>query len=160
MSGMPLDLSGADVKGFDPIPAGVYDATVFKAEMQETKGGPEAKMPAGTPRLNVQFRLAAEEGEPFYNRRFFTSYTFPPADYDKAKAAKMQGMFVRFLTAIGYEEKKVMGGKFNLDVEDLAGRECRIVVALKPKYGGAEGEFDNEVKGVKSRNAENTSSIL
>jgi hypothetical protein len=142
-----LDLSGADTSGFDTIKAGTYDAVVFKAEMQETKGGPEAKMPAGTPKLNIQLKITEE---PYNNRRVFTSYVIPPADYDPTKAAKMKGMFVRFLTAIGYDEKKVQSGKFNLDIEDLSGRECRVVVGVKPKWGGAEGETDNEVKGVKA----------
>lgn len=158
MGGMALDLTGADTSGFAPIDAGTYDAVVFKAEMQETKGGPGSKLPAGTPKLNIQFKITegGEDGK-FYNRRQFTSYTFPPADYDKDKAAKMKGMLVRFLTAIGYDEKKVTGGKFNLDIEDLTGRECRIVVALKPKYQGAEGEMDNEVKGVKAAGSSSAS---
>lgn len=151
MGGMALDLTGADTSGFDAMDAGTYDAVVFKAEMQETKGGPNAKLPAGTPKLNIQFKITegGEDGK-YFNRRQFTSYTFPPADYDKDKAAKMKGMLVRFLVAIGYEEKKVTAGKFNLDVEDLTGRECRIVVAKKPKYQGEPGEMDNEVKGVKA----------
>jgi hypothetical protein len=147
-----LDLSGADLKGFEPIPAGVYDAEIFKAEMGETKGGPEAKLPAGTPRLNVQFRIVdGGEGSPVYNRRVFTSFNFPDESYDAAKRAKAQGFFVRFMVAIGYDQKKLTNGKFQLDVEDLGGRECRVVVAQKPKYGGVEGEMDNEVKGVKER---------
>lgn len=146
-----LDLSGADLRGFDPIPAGVYDAVVFKAEMQETKGGPEAKLPAGTPKVNIQFKITdGGEGAPFFNRRVFSSYVIPPEDYDKDKAAKLKGMLVRFLVAVGYDEKKVQSGKFSLDMDDLTGRDCRVVVALKPKYGGAEGEMDNEVKGVKA----------
>lgn len=143
-----LDLSGADLKGFDPIPAGVYDAIVVKAEMLETKGGADAKLPAGTPRLNIQFKI---DGGEFDNRRVFTSYTFPPDSYDKAKGAKMKGMFVRFMVALGFDEKKLTSGKFNLDVDEITGRECRVVVALKPKYMGEEGEMDNEVKGVKAR---------
>lgn len=143
-----LDLSGADTKGFDVIPSGAYNATVFAAEMQETQGGPAAKLPAGTPKVNVQFRISDGEYE---NRRVFNSFVIPPADYENA--AKLKGMLVRFLVALGYDEKKITSGKFDLDMEDLIGRECTVVVGQKPKYNGAEGEMDNVVKGIKPAGA-------
>ena len=143
-----LDLTGADTTGFDPLPSGAYNCTVFAAEMQETKGGPEAKLPEGTPKINVQFRIS--EGD-YENRRLFNAYVIPPADY--VNAPKLKGMLVRFLEALGYDEKKITSGKFNLDVEDMIGRECVVVVGQKPKYNGAEGEMDNVVKGVKPAGA-------
>lgn len=146
-----LDLTGADTKGFDAIPSGTYACTVFEAQMQETKGGPEAKLPAGTPKINVQFRISEGEHE---NRRLFNAYVIPPADY--VNAAKLKGMLVNFLKAVGYDEKKIVSGKFNLDVEDLIGREVNVVVGQKPKYNGAEGEMDNEVRGVKAPGAVNS----
>lgn len=137
-----LDLSGADLKGFDPLPAGSYNATIFSAEMQETSGA--GKTPAGTPKLNIRFNVT---DEPFVNRVLWGNYVIPPDDYDKA--AQLKGMLVRFLTAVGYDEKKLTSGKFNLDLEDLAGRECVVTVKVEPKYGGEEGEMTNAVTGVK-----------
>lgn len=139
-----LDLSGADLKGFDPIPAGQYPAEVFEVKMEETQGGEGAKLPAGTPRVNVQFRITDGEYE---NRRVFNSYVLPPADYEKA--AIMKGMFVRFLIAVGYDEKKVTSGKWTFDADDFPGRACTVTVAQQPKRGGAEGEMVNVVKAVK-----------
>lgn len=139
----PLDLSDADLKGFQPIPAGQYNATIFAAEMQETSG--EGKTPKGTPKLSVQFRVSDGEHE---NARLWGNYVIPPSDYEKA--AQLKGMLVRFLVAVGYDEKKLTSGKFNLDVDDLAGRECVVSVKIVPRYGGEEGEMTNNISGVKA----------
>ena len=137
-----LDLSGADDSAFDPIPSGAYPAVVFEAAMTETKGGPEAKLPAGTPMLKVQFKITHED---YDNRRAFTNYVFPPEDYDQSKAAKLKGNLVRFLTALGYDRDKIVSGKFKLDVEELVGKECTVVLGQQ-EYNG---ETTNNVKGVK-----------
>ena len=137
-----LDLSGADTKGFEPIPAGSYNCTVFSAEMGETSG--QGKTPAGTPKLNVRFRVS---DDPYENRALWANYVIPPDDYEKAP--QLKGMFVRFLTALGYDEKKIVSGKFNLDLEDLAGRECVVTVKVEPKFGGQPDEMTNTVTGVK-----------
>lgn len=170
-----LDLSGADTSGFDALPAGSYHCEVYKVEMQETKGGPNAKLPAGTPRMNVQFRVLgktgeAEQGEesPHYNRRLFNGYTFPPAKaadgskYPADKAAKMKGMIARFFVALGYTEEEVVSNEFAPDFEEMPGRACIVTIKVKQKYNGAEGELDNEVTGVKpaQSNALATSGLL
>lgn len=148
---MPLlNLKDADTSGFDPIPAGTYDAAIYEAKMDEVKNASgEGKLPAGTPMVKVQFKITegGEEGE-YYNRRVFRNFIIPPEKgYDKAKAAKMKGMFVRFLTAIGYEESEIVSADFDLNLEELAGKECRVVVAVRPAT--EEYEAQNEVKGVK-----------
>lgn len=152
-----LDLSGADTRGFPPIPSGTYAAEIHEAAMQETKGGPTAKYPAGTPKVNVQFRItqeyAADGTTKVLNRRVFSGYVLPPEESLKndpeGKAARTLGMFVRLLIAAGFEEKDVKSKKFHFDVNDLTNRELMVVVGQKPKFGGEEGEMDNEVKGVK-----------
>lgn len=139
-----LDLSGAELSNH--VPAGSYNCTVFAAEMQETQGGEGSKLPKGTPKINVQFRIS--DG-PHENKRFFASYVIPPADYEKAP--QLKGMLVRFLKGLGYDQKKLTSGKFNLDLEDMAGRECVVTVKVKPKYGSdpEDNEFTNEVTGIK-----------
>lgn len=135
-----LDLS--DAQKFEPAPAGSYPCTIYEASMGEVSG--QGKLPAGTPKLQVTFRVT--EGE-YADRRFWGNYAIPPNDYDKAP--QLKGMLVRFLTAVGYDEKKLTSGKFNLDVEDLTGRECVVTVKVEPRYGGEEGEMTNTVTGVK-----------
>lgn len=137
-----LDLSGADLKGFEPVPAGSYPCKVFEASMGETSG--EGKLPAGTPKLMVTFIVT--EGE-FEKRRFWGNYSIPPADYEKAP--QLKGMLVRFLTALGYDEKKLVSGKFNLDVDDLVGKECVVTVKVEQRYNAEPGEMTNTVSGVK-----------
>jgi hypothetical protein len=149
MSPLSLNLAGADTKGFDAIPAGTYDAAVQEMKMIEIKGE-EGALPKGTPGFNVQFRI---NGGDFDNRRVFTNYWIAPEKVSGKKyenKSKMDGMLVRFFTALGFDEAEVTGGSFEPDLEDLIGTECRVVVGQKPKYGGAEGELDNEVRGVKA----------
>lgn len=137
-----LDLSGADLKGFEPVPAGSYPCTIYEATMGETSG--QGKLPQGTPKLQITFVVT--EGE-FAKRRFWGNYVIPPNDYEKA--AQLKGMLVRFLVALGYDEKKLTSGKFNLDLEDIQGRECVVTVKIEPRFGGEEGEMTNTVTGVK-----------
>src|ERR1051325_3030194 len=128
MSTGPLNLAGADLKGFDPIDSGTYNATVFNVELKETKGGEDAKLPAGTPMWNVQFRISQE---PYENRRVFRQFVIAPAVVDGKPyehKAKMDGILVRFLMAIGYSQDEITSGDFNPSFEDMAGRECRVVV--------------------------------
>lgn len=142
--GGALDLSGADTSGFAPLDPGVYPAVVHEAEMTETKGGPQAKMPEGTPMLKVQFRIT----DPDDNHRAFGNYPIPGPDYDKDKAAKLKGNLVNMLVALGYDEKKITSGKFDLDVDDLVGRECDVVLNVKPDHNDPTEKVQN-LRGVK-----------
>jgi hypothetical protein len=143
--GFNLDLSGATESSFEAIPSGTYRATVKEVTMKQTKGGPEAKLPAGTPMLNVQFRIADGEYE---NRRMFRSYVIAP---DKIKGKKNEnksvtdGILYGFLKAVGYDPDEVKSGNFQLDVNDMAGRACRIKVGQRTY----QDEIQNEVKDVK-----------
>jgi hypothetical protein len=145
-----LDLSGADTSGFEAMPSGRYRCSIFSAEMVETKGSEGSKLPAGTPMIKVQwqvhFNVTDPENAEYENRRLFSNYSIPEKDYENA--AKLQGMLVRFLVAIGYEESEVTGKKFNLDVEDLVGREADVTVGQKPDYHDPE-TMTNDVKGVR-----------
>jgi Protein of unknown function (DUF669) len=151
MSG-PLNLQDADLSGFDAVEPGKYNATVFEVKWDAVKN-PGGKVPIGTPMLKIQFRASEDNPEGLENRRFFTQFVVPPKDYDKAKAQKMKGMIARALIALGEAEEAVLSKGYDLDTEDLVGRECVIVVGREPKKttGGevVEGEFNNPVKGIK-----------
>lgn len=136
-----LDLSGADSSGFDPIPAGEYDAIVYNAEMTETKGGPNAKLPAGSPMVKVEFRITEDEHK---NRVAYTNYVLVGSDADRT--AKALGGFVRFLVALGEDETKLKSKGFAYDkLSELNGKEC--VLRLGPPDPGYDF---NSVKGVKA----------
>jgi hypothetical protein len=157
-----LDLSGADTSlpEFDPIPSGSYEAAVYEAEWTETQGGPNSKLPAGTPRLSVTWVVIdeADDGK-WAKRRVWDSYIIPPAKIGSKvyeNKAKMDGIFVRFLEAIGYDKDEVMKEGFELDLEDVTGREATIVLGQE-KYTSRDLDDDGEpivktknvVKGVK-----------
>lgn len=148
-----LNLSGADtsVPEFEPLAPGSYNAAVLEAKWEETKGG--GKLPAGTPMLSIQYKITDErlEGK---DRRAFDRYINAPAKID-GKAyehkAKMDGMLVRFLVAIGYDKDEVMGGKFELDVDDLGGRECVVTLGVE-KYTSNDIDEETGENIVKKRN--------
>lgn len=129
----PLDLSDADLSGIEPIPSG----TELKAEVFEftttsiTKEG--GKMPQGTPGYKVQARILNEgEGSQYYNRRIFNNFWLPGPEYDKDKGAKMRGMFVNFLIAVGFEKEEIMSGSFSVpESEDMEGREFILRVGVQ-----------------------------
>src|SRR5215831_16266508 len=164
MSPGPLNLSDADLTGFDPINPGRYNAEVFEITMDAVKneGG---KTPVGTPIMKVQFRLknndpitivddkGNEKQMDLDNRAVWTQFVIPPKDYDKAKASKMKGMIARFFIATGDAEEVVLNKDFDPDFEDYKGRPCVVVLGKEPRKDrqGAvvEGEYNNPVKGIK-----------
>lgn len=136
-----LDLSGADTSGFQPVPAGAYNATVFSIEMAETSGS--GKLEAGIPMVKVQFAL---QDEPYENRRVFTNYVLPNQDQHE-NSSRFLGSFVNFLAALGVELPK--SGKFDpAELSKLEGEPCVIRVAIG-KTSEQYPDPQNEVRGVK-----------
>lgn len=153
----PLDLSDADTRGFVALDPGRYEAEVVEVKWDAVKNlSGRGKMPAGTPMLKVQFKVLNPiiDGETVeQDRRVFAQYINPPNDYDKKKASVMKGMLVRFFTAIGEPEEKVVSNTYDPDFEDFQGRACVVTIGKEPKQDGAgnivEDEYNNPVKGVK-----------
>lgn len=151
----PLNLSDADVRGFDALDAGRYDAEVWEMSWDAVKNTDgQGKMPAGTPMMKVQFKILQPmiDGEAVdQDRRVFTQYVVPPKDYDAKKRATMNGMIARFFIALGYEEAEVKNPKFDPDFEDQKGKPC-VVVLSKYLYpdNPETGEWRNQVKAVKA----------
>lgn len=149
--GLNLNMSDADLKGFEPLPAGTYDAVVYEVTMKETKGSDGAKLPAGTPMLNVQFKI---DGGEYDNRRVFRSFIIAPEKIGKDKydkKAMFDGMLARFFMAIGYEESEVVSDSFEPEIEDLAGRECRVTLSVNPGNEERGWAPSNDVKAVRPR---------
>lgn len=151
----PLDLSSADLKGFDAVPAGRYNAEIAQISVDAVKneGG---KTPVGTPMIKVQCKLLSnDEGvsEGIENRRVFTQFVVPPKDYDQKKKEVMQGMIARFFIALGIDEAKVKSAKFDPDFDELVGTPVVVTLGYEPKKDAkgeiVEGEFNNPIKGFK-----------
>jgi len=146
-----LNLSDADLSGFEPLEPGRYNAEVFEMTTDAVKNlSGEGKMPAGTPMVKIQFKLTDESVN---NRRVFVTYVIPPDDYDPGKAAKMKGMIARMFIALGDSEETVRSKKFEPDFDDYIGRECVVVVGKEQKRTRdgeiIDGEYNNPVKGIK-----------
>jgi Protein of unknown function (DUF669) len=158
-----LNLSDADVQGFEALDSGTYPAEVFEVIDKETKGGENAKLPKGTPMMNVQFRLFPDDSEhAYHNRRVFNQFVIPPEKVNGKKyehRAMMLGQIVRFLVAIGYTEEEVMSDNFETDYEDMKGRPCKVTVG-KREYPAGSGEFVNDVKGVKPPSGDEGTGLL
>jgi hypothetical protein len=159
----PINLSNADTSGpdFTPIKPGTYPATVFEASWGETQGGAGSKLPKGTPFINVQFKIDTTDAQDTdgkdltgMDRRAFTRYIIAPEKIgNKAyeHKAKMDGMLVRFLTAIGYDNDDVMSEDgYDPDLEDFGGRECAVVLAIE-EYIPNDPDFDDNDEPIKKR---------
>lgn len=158
--GLNLNLSSADLKGFDAIPAGTYDAVVYEVSMGETKGSEGSVLPAGTPYLNVQFKV---DGGEYDNRRVFRKFIIAPAKIgNKAYEHKgmMDGMLARFFMGIGYDESEVIADDFEPEMEDIQGRECRIQVKYRPADDDKGYPAQNEVAAVRPRSEATAGSAL
>jgi hypothetical protein len=138
-----LDLSGADTSGFEPVPVGSYNATVYEVEASETTG--TGKLPAGVPMVKVQFAI---QDEPYVNRRVFNNFVLPNASQHE-NSARFLGTFVNFLVGVGEDEAKIKKSGFKMEnLKDLEGRECVIRV----KIGKTTEEYpdpQNQLVGVK-----------
>lgn len=150
----PLDLSDADLEGFDAIDAGRYNVELVELTWDAVKN-PNGKLPVGTPILKIQAKVV--DHEQYENRRLFDQFTVPPKDYDAKKAATMKGFMARFFMALGYTEEQIKSPEFNPNFEDLQGQAAVAVVGKEPKKTrDADGElvvvpdeWNNPIKGWK-----------
>lgn len=109
--------------GFEPVPDGVYDCTVFEAEMKQGPKGPY-----------IQWTLQCTE-EPFSARRFWVNTSL-----STTAAWRLEKM----LDNIGCEYTKDDDGNLEFDTDDVIGTPCRAVV----KVGEYQGKPKNEVSDV------------
>lgn len=147
MSGLKINFKESKVSTFEPIPRGTYDCTVFEAKMGETKGAEGAALPGGTPKIDVQFKVN-DDNEDYANRRLWRGYIIPPTEIDGEPYKNYQVMMDQLFTfyaAIGFSQDEMKKWKELPDMDELAGRECRVTVKIN-EYQGTQR---NEVTAVK-----------
>ena len=111
---IPIPGGFANVEdAFAPLPAGTYDAVVFKGELRQA--GPDAKNP-GSDYIAWEFNIL-DEG---YDRR--------KAWQNTSLVEKALPMLKRFLKVVGYTEDELNKDDFELDIDDVVGRKCRLVI--------------------------------
>jgi hypothetical protein len=148
-----LDLTGADTSAgqFEAAPSGTYSCSVDDIEIKYVQN--DGALPAGTPYLNVRWRVSDEEddrkGVKVANKCFFQKLFIPPKEHDPQAAAKMKGSLVNFLKAIGYGDEQVNSKKFNLgaELDNIMGSPAAVTVAKK--MNDYTEQWDNPVMGVK-----------
>jgi hypothetical protein len=144
-----------------PVPAGKYRVSVADAEERETGGN--GKLPEGTPliwtRLKIEealFEPFDDEGKPVdpVGRSVFNQTVIPPAEIDGEPYKNykmMNGILFRTLLGFGYTKEELESGDFELDVEDLKGREAIATVGRREYKDPDTDEviISNTVKGIK-----------
>lgn len=176
-----LNLTDREDSSFDPYPAGRYRAEVYEAEERATGGKgklpegtpmiwiqwrlveplfdyPEV---GSVEQISVKNSDGEDEvievrvreiGENSYQ---FSTHVIPPETIngEPYKNYKMMnGMIFRLLEALGYEKDELESGEFELDYNDMKGREAAITVS---RYVYTDPDTDektvrNNVKGVKA----------
>lgn len=139
-----LDLTTADTRG-NFMEGGWKDSVVSNITNIVTEN-PEGNLPLGTPGINVEFTI---DGGQYNSRKVWNRYWFPPAEYDAQKRDRSLGLFVRFVVALGYDEKEVKANGFNLEEQkpEMIGKDCQVNTKYDSNYD------NNQVKGVRARGA-------
>lgn len=128
-----VNVTGSDVKdskggGFDPIPAGTYNVTIFDKEVKQYKNGGNA----GRDYLALQLRIS--DGQKHSNRRLFVNVgDFPRWAPKNGKAeGSVNFLFFQFYKALGVEFPEGVDGAVDLpDYEDLDGAALAVKVVIK-----------------------------
>jgi Protein of unknown function (DUF669) len=145
--------------GFEAVPSGSYQCTVDDADWTYTQN--DGAMPAGTPGLNVRFRVNADEperrGTKVANQCFFKTYWIPPKGHDAEKASKLKGALANFLKSAGITDEQLNSKKFNLDdaKDDMIGNPLTVIVSKK--WNDVKEMDENPVMGVKPAGASSAS---
>jgi len=119
-----INFTGVEAGKFDPIPASIYDATVYSIEFKTKKDD------AGGPGF-YEWQFAIQEGE-YKGRRQWMNTSLKPQALWK---------LMETIQAFGIEVPK---GPFNFEPEQFFGKPCRIKVTL----GTWEGKPSNNVDTV------------
>jgi hypothetical protein len=152
-----LNLTDYEESNFDAIPPGKYFASIYEIEERETQGGPDAKMPEGTPMIWVHFLIEGKVGEdegpnedsPYYGKHAFRNMVIPPEDYGDKKAMKaMNGMIVSFFKSLGVSEETITNGEWEPDLNEYV--ENKLVIQLNRRPNKMTGELSNNVVSFKN----------
>lgn len=124
-----------------PVPAGRYRVSVADAEERSTSG--DGKLPEGTPMIWTRLRIEEplfdpedDEGNPVdtVGRSVFNQTVVPPKEIDGQPYKNykmMNGILFRTLLAFGYTKEDLESGDFELDADELKGKQTIATVARR-----------------------------
>jgi hypothetical protein len=126
---IPIQGGFADVEAasFEALPRGRYHVTVFEGEVKQS--GPNAKHPGAD---YLAWTLKVQEGK-YSNRNVW---------YNTSLTEEARGLLKAFLQCF-YEEDELNNPDFELDINDVVGRECIAVVRVGTNPN--TGEANNNV---------------
>lgn len=111
---IPGGLEGVGT-GFEPLPAGIYLAEVSDGE--EREAGPDAKYP-GTTYVAWEFTIQDEE---YQGRKAWLNTSFT----ERAKP-----LLKSFLLGVGYDEETMNANDFEVDIDEIVGRQIKLVLKI------------------------------
>lgn len=114
---MRVNLSGIEVKNFEPIPAGKYSAKFTNGEWRET--GPQAKNP-GAAMYNAEFTI---QGGEFEGRKVWTNFVMVDNSLFRLR---------NFLEATGRFTNDQLEGDLDIEMHELFGADVTLDVRYKP----------------------------
>ena len=129
MPNLLLNFDEDDFKGFEPIPAGIYNARVDTSELvidKSQKGEAMLK----------KLAFVIEEDKEYAGRKVYSNYMLE---------GRGKPIFARFLKALGIVNGATQKQSFNTD--DLHNLPCRIKVIQKPREDDPS-LYRNEVREV------------
>jgi len=122
MGKVALDLSNVQ-DGFDPIPAGQYNVSIFEVEEKTASE-------SGNPMLALTLTVLED---PYKGRKLFCNIVLIEQSLWVLKG---------LLKACGWSDKKLNDPNFSFDTADLEGKAVRVAVGQR-EY---EGQMRNDVK--------------
>lgn len=133
--GISVDFTNVGDGGFEPLPEGMYEATVFEVEQRIGKD-------SGKPYLNWQFKI---QGGDYDGRRAFYMTSLAPNALWKLK---------QVLINLGFDKEDLVGN-FDLDITSLPGLDCTIVI----EHEAYNGEMRDRVINVLPAGNADTSDV-
>jgi Protein of unknown function (DUF669) len=137
-----LNLSDIEDRSFEALPAGKYVVKFTDFDMRETKGGPDAKLPAGTPMINWEMTvLRHTDGTDTYkNRKLWMNSILHERTLFNLK---------NLLKACGWTDEQ-LAEEIDFEPEEIIGNEVVAVVSVR-QY---QGDDTNDVKRLAPLSAE------
>lgn len=142
--------------GFDPLPAGVYEATIYDAKVGEYNSVKNK----GRPKMDIQYRIA--DGQKGANRRIFESVPLFTNWNNEGKTdafpffrffAAVQGMTNKDFRTKATEDAESKKGLSVPAIEEILGKKVLLKLAVeKDDYAFNKSEDPDAVKEDFTRN--------
>ena len=136
--GFKVDLTGVELKSFEPVPEGRYLATV--SDLQYT----DKSKASGKPKCQFVFDIVEGIDD---NTRGLLDVKGRKAFYEISLQEQSRWNLLRTLVALGDKEED-LDGELDIEKEDYIGRECVLLLGIRV-YDDVERQETRRVEPVK-----------